>query len=78
MSKKSTTQMTKAELLSVIRQKDTVIAQLNTKIDELEGMAISSRAIPMDADSSRLLTLMNQRIRALEQKLNHEEKHHAD
>lgn len=78
MSKKSTTQMTKAELLCVIRQKDTVIAQLNTKIDELEGMAISSRAIPMDADSSRLLTLMNQRIRALEQKLNHEEKHHAD
>jgi hypothetical protein len=78
MSKKSTTQMTKAELLSVIRQKDTVIAQLNTKIDELEGMAISSRAIPMDADSSRLLTLMNQRIRALEQKLNHEGKHHAD
>lgn len=78
MSKKSTTQMTKAELLYVIRQKDIVIAQLNTKIDELEGMAISSRAIPMDADSSRLLTLMNQRIRALEQKLNHEEKHHAD
>lgn len=78
MSKKSTTQMTKAELLRVIRQKDIVIAQLNTKIDELEGMAISSRAIPMDADSSRLLTLMNQRIRALEQKLNHEEKHHAD
>lgn len=78
MSKKSTTQMTKAELLSVIRQKDTVIAQLNTKIDELEGMAISSRAIPMDADSSRLLTLMNLRIRALEEKLNTQENRDAN
>lgn len=78
MTRKSTTQMTKAELMSVIRQKDTVIAQLNSKIDELESMAISSRAIPMDADSSRMLTLMNQRIRALEEKLNNPENDHAD
>jgi hypothetical protein len=73
MTKKSTTQMTKAELLQVIRQKDNVIADLNSRIDELEGMAIASRAIPMDADSSRMLTLMNQRIRALEEKLNTQE-----
>jgi hypothetical protein len=33
-------------------------------------MAISSQAVPMDADSSRLLTMMNQRIKALEEKLN--------
>lgn len=62
--------MTKSELLDVIRQKDTVIAQLNDKIDELEKLAITSQAIPLDADSSRLLTLMNQRIRALEEQLN--------
>jgi hypothetical protein len=61
MNKKSTTQMTKNEL---------VIANLNSRIDELEGMAISSQAVPMDADSSRLLTMMNQRIKALEEKLN--------
>lgn len=61
--------MTKAELLEVIAEKNRVIAELNARIDDLEGMAISSRAVPMDADSSRLLTLMNQRIRALEEKI---------
>lgn len=70
--------MTKAELLSALRQKDNVIAGLNARIDELESMAISSQAIPMDADSSRLLTLMNQRIRALEEKLNTQETHNAN
>jgi hypothetical protein len=70
MTTKSTTQMTKSELIDMIRHKDTVIAQLNDKIDELEKLAITSQAIPLDADSSRLLTLMNQRIRALEEQLN--------
>lgn len=70
MAKKSTTQMTKAELLDLVNEKNTIIADLNARIDELEGMAISSQAVPMDADSSRLLTMMNQRIKALEEKLN--------
>lgn len=70
MTTKSTTQMTKAELIYALRKKDNIIADLNAKIDELEGLAITSQAIPLDADSSRLLTLMNQRIRALEEKLN--------
>ena len=70
MNKKSTTQMTKNELIQLLRDKETVIADLNARIDELEGMAISSQAVPMDADSSRLLTMMNQRIKALEEKLN--------
>ena len=68
--KKSTTQMTKAELLELLNSKNTIIAELNGRIDELEGMAVSSQAVPMDADSSRLLTLMNQRIKTLEEKLN--------
>lgn len=69
MPKKSTTQMTKAELIQLIRDKDVVIATLNERIDELEGMAIVSQAVPMDADASRMLTVMNQRIKALEEKL---------
>lgn len=73
MAKKSKTQMTKAELLLLLRQKDNLIAQLNAKIDDLEIMAINSRAIPMDADSSRLVTVMNQRIRTLEEKLKTQE-----
>lgn len=68
--KKSTTQMTKVELLAVIAEKNALIAKLHDRIDELESMAITSQAVPMDADSSRLLTLMNQRIKALEEKLN--------
>ena len=70
MTVKSTTQMTKAELLEVLRQRDEIIARLNDKIDDLEKLAITSQAIPLDADSSRILTLMNQRIKALEQQLN--------
>ena len=70
MMKKSLTQMTKAELLDVITEKNVIIADLNTKIDDLEAMAVSSQAIPLDADSSRMLSLMNQRIKALEEKVN--------
>jgi hypothetical protein len=62
--------MTKAELLEVLNDKNIIIADLNARIDELEGMAITSQAVPMDADSSRLLTVMNQRIKTLEEKLN--------
>lgn len=71
---KSTTQMTKAELLEALRKKDVIIAELNSKIDELEGLAITSQAIPLDADSSRLLTMMNQRIKLLEERLNDKNK----
>ena len=35
MSVKSTTQMTKAELLDVINDKNRIIAELNEKIDDL-------------------------------------------
>ena len=62
--------MTKKELLDVIRSKDEVIANLNSRIDDLESMAITSAASPMDADSSRMMTLMNQRIKKLEEKIN--------
>ncbi len=62
--------MTKAQLIGLLREKDNIIADLNSRIDDLEGLAITSQAIPLDADSSRLLTLMNQRIKALEEKLN--------
>jgi len=70
MTVKSLTQMTKAELINEINRLRGVIGNLNQKIDDLESLAITSQAIPLDADSSRLLTLMNQRIKALEEKLN--------
>lgn len=70
--KKSTTQMTKAELIQLVKDKDNLIADLNARIDELESMAVSSATVPLDADSSRLLTIMNQRIRELEKRLDDE------
>ena len=69
MKVKSTTQMTKAELLDVINEKNTIIADLNARMDELESMAVVSRAEVLDADTSRLLSTMNARIKALEEKL---------
>lgn len=70
MSVKSTTQMTKAELIEEINRQRSVIGELNAKIDELEGMAIQSTSRPVDADTSRLLSSMNARIKELESKAN--------
>jgi hypothetical protein len=70
MSVKSTTQMTKAELIEEINRQRSVIGELNAKIDELEGMAIQSTSKPVDADTSRLLSSMNARIKELESKVN--------
>jgi hypothetical protein len=70
MSVKSTTQMTKAELLDVINNKNIIIAELNDKIDELSAMAVASQAKVLDADTSRLLSTMSARIKDLEEKVN--------
>ena len=70
MSVKSTTQMTKAELLEVINSKNMVIAELNDKIDELSAMAVASQAKGLDADTSRVLSTMNARIKDLEEQVN--------
>jgi hypothetical protein len=69
MTAKSTTQMTKAELLEVITDRNKVIGQLNAKIDELESMAIQSTSKPLDADTSRLISSLNSRIKSLEEKV---------
>ena len=62
--------MTKAELLEVINVKNGIIAELNDKIDELEGMAVASQSKPLNADTSRLISSLNSRIKALEEKVN--------
>ena len=62
--------MTKAELLDVINDRNTVIAELNDKIDELSAMSIASQAKVLDADTSRLLSTMSARIKDLEEKVN--------
>ena len=69
MTVKSTTQMTKAELLEVIADRNKVSGELNAKIDELESMAIQSTSKPLDADTSRLISSLNARIKNLEEKV---------
>jgi cell division septum initiation protein DivIVA len=61
--------MTKLELIDEINRLRAVIGDLNQKIDELEAMAVVSLSKPLDADTSRLLSSMNARIRQLEQQV---------
>lgn len=65
--KKSKTQMTKAELIAEIKQRDQIIAELNSRIDELEHSVIQSQAHVLDADSNKLLDVLRKRIEHLEQ-----------
>ncbi len=66
---KSLNQMTKNELIDLIKSKEVIIADLNARIDELEKMAIKSEATPLNADTSRLLSTMSQRIKTLEEQV---------
>ncbi len=66
---KNLNQMTKNELIELVKSKEVVIADLNARIDELEKMAIKSEATPLNADTSRMLSVMSQRIKTLEEQV---------
>ena len=68
-SMKNLNQMTKLELIELVKSKEVVIADLNARIDELEKMAIKSEATPLNADTSRMLSVMSQRIKSLEEQI---------
>ena len=69
---KNLNQMTKNELIELVKTKEVIIADLNARIDELEKMAIKSEATPLNADTSRLLATMSQRIKTLEEQVGSE------
>jgi len=69
ISMKNLNQMTKNELIDLVKSKEIIIADLNARIDELEKMAIKSEATPLNADTSRLLSTMSQRIKTLEEQV---------
>ena len=69
ISMKNLNQMTKNELIDMVKSKEIIIADLNARIDELEKMAIKSEATPLNADTSRLLSTMSQRIKTLEEQV---------
>ncbi len=66
---KNLNQMTKNELVDLVKDKEVIIADLNARIDELEKMAIKSEAHPLNADTSRMLSVMSQRIKSLEEQV---------
>ena len=66
---KNLNQMTKMELIDMVKDKEVIIADLNARIDELEKMAIKSEATPLNADTSRMLSVMSQRIKSLEEQV---------
>ena len=69
ISMKNLNQMTKNELIDLVKDKEVIIADLNARIDELEKMAIKSEAHPLNADTSRMLSVMSQRIKTLEEQV---------
>ena len=71
-SMKNLNQMTKNQLIELVRSKEVIIADLNARIDELEKMAIKSEAHPLNADTSRMLSVMSQRIKSLEEQIGSE------
>ena len=68
-SMKNLNQMTKNELIELVKSKEVIIADLNARIDELEKMAIKSEATPLNAATRRMLSVMSQRIKSLEEQI---------
>ena len=62
-------QQTKKQLIETIKEKDIEIESLNNKIEEVLSMLISSDALPLDADSSKIIWLLTKRIKDLEQQI---------
>lgn len=65
--KKSKTQMTKSELISLLKQHESTIKALESNLDQLRNDRIALDTIVTDQDTSILITGLNARIRALEE-----------
>lgn len=66
MKKKSTTQMTKVELIEKIKEQNEMIDELNASIAELRSKAITTDAFVLDQDDTPMLKYMRDRITELE------------
>ena len=64
--KKSKTQMTKSELISMLKAHELTIKSLESNIEQLRNDRIALDPIVTDQDTSILITGLNARIRALE------------
>jgi len=69
MVKKSKTQMTKAELIELCYEYESVIKNLKDAVTNLENDRIGLDTIVADNDTSFLISGMNARIKKLEDKI---------
>ena len=69
MSKKSKTQMTKAELIQLSTDLEKVVKQQSLEIEALKADRIALDSTLVDQDTSLIISGMNARIKALEEKL---------
>jgi len=67
--KKSKTQMTKSELISLLKEHEVTIKSLETNMGQLRNDRIALDTIVADQDTSILITGLNARIKALEEKV---------
>lgn len=69
MSKKSKTQMTKAELIQLSTDLEKIVKQQSVEIEALKADRIALDTTLVDQDTSLIISGMNARIKALEEKL---------
>ena len=69
MSKKSKTQMTKAELFKLCSELETTVKEQAEEIENLRNDRIALDSTIIDQDTSLIIGGMNARIKALEEKL---------
>jgi len=66
MKKKSKTQMTKSELIDLLKEREDKIKSLEFEVEQLRHDRIALDTIVADQDTSILITGLNARIKALE------------
>ena len=69
MSKKSKTQMTKAELIDLAYTLENKVKELEEKIETMQKDRIALDTIIADLDTSMIISGMNARIKMLEDKV---------
>jgi|TARA_B110000444_G_C18845708_1_gene601839 hypothetical protein len=69
MSKKSKTQMTKAELITLSSNLEKTVKEQQTEIENLQNDRIALDSTIVDQDTSIIISGMNARIKALETKI---------
>jgi len=67
--KKSKTQMTKAELIELLKQKEEEIRSLKADLDNINKDRIEVDTIVTDKDTSFIIASLNSRVKKLEEKL---------